>query len=353
MGAPTPLATGAVLLALAGVVAGAWGLARRRPGERTAPAAPALPSLALSPEAAAAVTRLELTRPDDAEPPRSSTIVLERRGATWNLTAPLHAPASADKVAALLANLQDLQVDKRLDAGSGFYDRYDLTQAKALHVVAQADGRTVVDFFAGQSSEQGQLVRLPGVPGLFALINRGPHRYQGFLYARDLRGWRDPTLLAFDEADVVVVEIVNPHGAFTFTRRGVAWTGAFARRRDGKVEAPRPTWPRFDPARLDELLHAYHALAADDFGDARDKASAGLDRAEQTGGVVHIRLRQNLRPLSLLVGGMAPGGSRFAIPGSRWAVTDDTGGSDDALYALSPWTARWATADERLFERSP
>src|SRR4051812_24418869 len=76
------------------------------PSAPSAPAmAPALPVLALSPQQAAAVTRIQLQRPDDDDPTRRSAIVLERRGDAWRVTAPLRARASADKVAALLANL--------------------------------------------------------------------------------------------------------------------------------------------------------------------------------------------------------------------------------------------------------
>jgi hypothetical protein len=341
-----------LLMALASLV-GWTGACGRDEAFPAAP--PTLPELALSPRTAAAVTRIELSRPDDEDPTRRSTIVLERSGEAWRVTAPLRTPASADKVAALLANLCDLHLWKRLDPGVSFYDQYDLSDAKALHVVAQtgmkATRRTVVDFFAGRSSLQGQLVRLPGTPGMFAMVNEGAHGYQGFLYTRDLRSWRDPSVLSFDEAQVDSVEIANGHGLFAFTRQGAGWAGTFApRRRDGAVGRPRPRWIAFDGTRVDELLRAYHALAADDFGDPGDKAAAGLDRAEMIGGVVRIHLRRSPGPLELRVGLPAPERSRFAIAGSRWGANEQSAG-DDTLYVLSPWTARWALADPRLFER--
>src|SRR5512142_1740253 len=139
-----------------------------RVGAPSPSTAPALPALALLPRQVAEVTRIQLERPDDDAPTRRSAIVLERRGDAWFSTAPLRARASADKVSALLANLQDLHLTQRLDSGSEFYERFDLTDAKALHVVAStAAGQQLVDFLAGKSSEQGQLVRLPGVPGIF------------------------------------------------------------------------------------------------------------------------------------------------------------------------------------------
>ena len=343
----------AIPLVVAVVLAVAWTLAgRRQPVHVEQPALPALPVVALLPAHAGAVTRIELTRPDDDAPARLQTIVLEKRGAVWRMTAPLRTAASADKVEALLANLQRLRVWQRLDAGTTFYDRYDLTPAGALHVVVYAgtESRKVVDFYAGKGSEQGQLVRVPTGEGLFALLNWGPGAYQGFLYTRDVRGWRDPGVLSFDVAAVASVQIVNPHGAFVFTKGQTGWSGTFARRRAGAVGPARPL-PGFQVARLDEMLQQLHALGAEDFGDRPIQTHAGVDDAERAGGIVIIRLAQASRPLVLRVGALASQGSRFAIAGSRWAVTDGQDSDDGTLYALSPWTARWATADVPLFQR--
>lgn len=328
---------------------------------RLPPPSAALPELALSPQQASALVRIELTRPDDDDPTRRSAIVLERSGGVWRVSAPLRARASADKVAALLANLQHLRLSKRVDSGTDFYERFDLTEVKALHVLAStAANQTVVDLLAGKSSEQGQLVRLPGVRGVFALVNEGPDAYRGFLYTRDLRSWRDPALLSFEEQEVEAVEITNPHGRFEFRRPDVGavqgWMAAFApRRSDGQLGPARSTWTGFDASRVDEMLQAYHALAADDFGVPADRTDAGLDDAERTGGVVRLHLRNGARPLVLRVGAPAPQRSRFAVTGGRWASIDVADPTDDgdAPSVLSPWTARWATADASLFERHP
>jgi len=356
-------------LVICATLVGTAGLACRRHQQPAPWAVSALPRLGLSPQQARALARIELSRPGDDDPTRRSTIVLERRGDAWRLLAPVRARASADKVAALVANMQDLRLSRRLDGGTAFYERFDLTEAKALHVVASTSGgQNVVDFLAGKGSEQGQVVRLPGVPGIFALVNEGPNAYRGFLYTRDLRGWRDPGLLSFEEPEVEAVEITNGYGSFSFRRRDPSfrhrdpaapepggWTAAFApRRRDGALGPARRAWPRFDPSRVDEMMRAYHALAADDFGVPADRANAGLEDAERTGGVVRIHLLHAPRPLVLRVGAPAPQRSRFAIAGSRWATIGEAADStedDDAPCAISPWTARWAIGDPRLFER--
>jgi|GEM_PF-6346966 len=355
-----------VFIALLAALTSALGCRSERPGGPVgtdAPASPpsssALPALAVSPQQVASISRILLDRPDDDEPTGRSVIVLERSGDGWRVTTPLRARATADKVAALLGNLQDLHVTTRLAAGAELYERFALTEGRALHVVARTPtNETVVEFLAGKSSEQGQLIRLPGIAGIFALANEGPHAYQGFLYTRDLRSWRDPGLLSFDERDVAEVEVANRHGVFRFQRPAgdPRWTAAVTpRRSDGKLAAPRPAWPRFDGHRVDEMLHAYHALAADDFGEPADRESAGLANPERSGGVVRIQVRQAAAPLILRVGAPALEGARFAVPGSRWAAAGaltNEGANDDPPCVLSPWTARWAVGDATTFERA-
>src|SRR5205807_2015417 len=128
------LVVGAVVL----VVAGGGGVLWRRsgppaPSSRAAPAEP-LPVVAVATRDVPAITRIELTRPDDDDRSRLVTIALEKRGPAWHLTAPIAAQASAPNVEALIANLQTLHLWKVVDPGTAFYDQYDLTQAKALHV---------------------------------------------------------------------------------------------------------------------------------------------------------------------------------------------------------------------------
>jgi hypothetical protein len=266
-----------------------------------------LPSIAVPPADIASVTRIELTRPDDDDPSRSSTVTLERANGRWRLTSPISARASAYKVGELLTNLTTLYLWKVVDRGTGFYDDYDLTEAKALHVTVWKGAAKATELFCGKSSAEGQLVRLPGVDGIFALVNWGPQGYAGFLYTRDVRSWRDSSIFAFDPADVAAVEITNRHGVLR-------------------------------PEKADDLLRAYHALAADDFGADADRPRAGIDDAAATGGIVRIKLKGRSDDLVLRVGRLANQETPWAIRGNRFAMRD----GDDTLYIIAPWTAAWA-----------
>ena len=310
-----------------------------------------LPQIALPKAAAERVTKIELASPDDGDKSRLQLITIERLGGTWEITTPIKTAASAPEVAELLANLETLHVWKLVDPGTAFYDSYDLTEAKALHVVVWADAQPLVDFFCGKSSQDGQLARLPGRDGIWSLVNWGSEGYQGFLYTRELRSWRETAIFNFQEDDVVSIEISNRNGVLRLSRDAARpsdpWRGTRAKRSaSGKLAGAGGAWTAFDPEKVRQLLREYHALSADDFADGVSLAAAGLDRAQATGGVIDLQLRSGVH-LTLRVGRLSSNRTRWAIKDSRWAIKD---GGDGTIYALSPFTAGWAMADAAKFE---
>lgn len=334
--------------------AGGFRLLRHRPTAITAvavrPAPSALPAIALGGADAAKLTRIELTRPDDRNNDRdddragtrSLKITMERRGPGWELTTPIVTEASSAKVGEAIQNLETLHLWKQLDPGTSYYNQYDLTEDRALHIVAWRGADKVVDLFCGKGSTDGQLVRLTDRDGMFALINWGPQGYAGFLFTRTLQDWRETSIFEFAEGDAVRIEIHNENGALLFTKTDGKWVASRARSHAGAPKA----WSGFDPAKIDDLLRDYRTLAAEDFGDAVNRADAGVDDAERTGGVIRITLESGAA-LTLRVGKLTNNAARWAMKDSRWAVKD---GGDGTLYAVAPWPAAWATADGHKFE---
>ena len=344
-----------ILLAATALALGGGGLLLFRAQQKVIAADPArareapqareeeLPAIALAPGVADKLTRLEISQPDDepgAASPRRS-ITLEKRTRGWELTAPIVTEASSAKMAEAITNLETLHLWKRLDPTTRFYDQYDLTDARALHIVAWAANQKVVDLYCGKGSTDGQLARLPDRKGLYALVNWGPQGYSGFLFTGNPRSWRETTIFKFNEEDVVHIDITNPHGAFQFSKRDGKWVAARAKPHG------RAPWRRFDPNKVALLLRDYQSLSADDFGDGISRAEAGLDNAERTGGIIRIKLENVDAPLTLRVGKLSTNKTRWAIKDSRWATKD---GGDGTVYALAPWPAAWATADAHKFE---
>jgi hypothetical protein len=332
------------------VAAFLWHLSGRKQADAPSLTAPSekLPNIALADADAGKITRIELTRPDDDDNSRMLRIAIEKQGADWAITQPLKTRASTSKVEALIDNLKNLYLWTVIDRGDGLYDQYDLSETKALHIVAWKGAEKATDVYCGKSIARGQLARIPGKEGILALVNWGQKGYQGFLYTRSLRSWRETSILKFDEDAAIEVEITNRNGVFQFSKSSGAWTGSFAKyRKDGKLGQPEQDWQKFDEGRIKELLRAYHALGADDFGDESDKAGSGVDRADQTGGIIRIRLQDQASEQTIRVGRLSDKASRWAPKDGRWAIRD---GGDGTLFVLSPWTAGWAMAGVSKFE---
>jgi hypothetical protein len=316
-----------------------------RPRTASAPLRPAplqLPAIALGAADARELTKLEISRPADDDSTRRLTVAFERRGAGWEMTAPILTEASPARVDEAIGNLETLHLWKQLDPGTSYYAQYDLTDEKALHIVAWRGTAKVVDLWCGKGSLEGQLVRLPDRDGMFALVNWGPQGYQGFLFTADVRSWRETGIFKFAPQEAVRIDVTNPHGTFAFVRHDGRWVAS----RTTPGGRPIGPWTKFDAAKIDQLLRDYQSLAADDFGDRANRPGSGVDDAERTGGVIRIGLARGTE-LTLRVGRPANDTSRFAVKESRWAVKD---GGDGTLYALSPYTAGWATAEARKFE---
>jgi hypothetical protein len=309
-----------------------------------------LPRIALAKGDAERITKIDLTRPDTEDKSKTYTITLEKQGDDWEVVVPERTLASASKVHALIDNLKDLTLKEVIDSGIGAYDPFDLTDAKAMHVTAWKGTDKVSDLYFGKSDPRGQLVRVAGEDGVFTMAHSRSEGYAGFLYTRDLRSWRETSILKFDEENANLVEITNSHGLFSFSKDGDRWLGSRTRRVQGKLGQPEAVWTKFDESKVRDLLRNYKSLSADDFGEPADRAASGVDEAEQTGGVVRIRLKDDGGDRTIRVGKLSKRTSRWAIKDSRWAIKE---GGDGTLYDLSPWTADWATADAGRFEGGP
>jgi Domain of unknown function (DUF4340) len=240
---------------------------------------------------------------------------------------------------------------KILEPGAGSEEAYNLTDPKALHVVAWTGNDKVIDLSFGKTVPEGQVARTPAIPGALVIANSGSQGYSGFLYTRGVRSWRETSIFQFHAAEAMRVEITNENGFFSFSRDGaIGWVGSFTPRgKSGGLGSPEGDWRRFDPSKVEDLLRVYQSLGADDFGTEEDRPGSGVDDAEKTGGVLRITLAGDGGDRALRVGKLTKSTTRWALAGSRWAI--EVGG-DGTLYALSPWTAGWATADAARFERA-
>jgi hypothetical protein len=290
-----------------------------------------LPSIAVSKADSDAISKLEIKNAD------KSSITLEKKGENWEVTAPVSAKANASNVRSLLDNLETLKVKESIDRTAATYPQYELTDEKAVHVTAYKGDGKVVDAYFGKSGSRGQLARIGGKDGVWVV-----DKYSSYLYTREVKNWRETSILKFEDANVIQASITNANGQLSFSKNDEKWSGSVALRdKDKKLEKPEKEWKKFDEAKVKDLLRAFKALTAEDFAD--DKATdTGLDNAEANGGVIQIKLKDNAGDITMKVGKTSKGSSRYAIKE----------GGDGTVYVISSWSADWATAAASKFEKS-
>jgi hypothetical protein len=294
-----------------------------------------LPSISVSKDDVEKITKIEITSPNKDDKDKPNAVTLEKKGENWEVVAPVSAKANAANVRSLLDNLKELKIKESIDRGQSAYEQYELTDAKGVHVVAWKGAEKAADLYFGKSGSRGQMARVAGKDGVF--ISSG---YSSYLYNREVKNWRETSILKFEDANAIQVDITNKNGLFSFSKNGEKWSGAFTKRdKDGKLGKPEKEWKNFSEEKVKDLLRAYKNLSAEDFADA--KADTGLDKPEEHGGVVHIKLKDNAGDLTVKVGKVSKGTSRYAIKD----------GGDGTIYVLSSWAADWATAAASKFEK--
>jgi hypothetical protein len=254
-------------------------------------------------------------------------IELTKSGEDWKLTKPIEAKANQANVKSLLDNLKTLKVSEQIDATATSYAKYGLSDDKGLHAVFSKGNGVVLDARFGENGGRGQMTRIAGKDGVYAVKG-----YSSYLYARDVKGWRDLALFKFEEGDVTAANIANEHGTFSFTKDGETWKGKF-----GKGKATPEPIKDFDESKVKDLVRAYKALNADGFADkAKTPADTGLDKP--TANLV-LTLKDGAKR-EVQVGKTAEGSSRFV----------KVSGSDE-IWSISSWAADWATAEEKKFQK--
>ena len=287
-----------------------------------------LPKLELSKESVDKVTKIELKNGD------KPGVTLEKKGEDWVVTKPVEAKANAANVKTLLDNLKEIKVKETIDKTDAKYAAYELNDEKAVRVTAYEGAKKLVDMRFGKSGSRGQIARIGDQVG--AYVTSG---YSGYLYTRDASGWRDKSILKFEDSNATAVEIKNKNGVFSFSKNDDKWSATVSKlNKKGEMGEPKPL-EKFDEAKIKDMLRAYKALAADDFGD--DKSDAGFDAAETEGGVVKISLKDGAGDVIVRVGKVSKGTSRFA----------KKEGGDGTVFTIGSWSADWATADETKFQK--
>jgi len=322
-----------------------------------------LPNATLKPEEVEKIAKIELKNAD------KPGVVLEKKGADWMITAPIQAKANQSDVKTLIDGLKELKLTEAIDRGTATYDQYEVSDAKGAHMtLSDGSGGKLLDVVFGKKGGRGQMLRVAGTDGVYVDPD-----YQPFLITKDVKGWRDKTILKIDDKNVTAVEIENANGKYAFHRDGDNWAGSFVKsdkkpakaedkdadkapgdkkdaapkKDDKKADAPKKDdakkveikdgFAGFDGKKVEDMLRALKSLSAIDFAD--DGADTGLAAAVDEGGIIRITMKDGTVHV-LSFGKKQKGSNRFL-----------THEGDDTVYVVSSWSADWASAEPSKFEK--
>lgn len=250
-------------------------------------------------------------------------VVLEKKGDKWEVTKPVQAPANQANVKQLLENMKELKAKEVISAAPSEDQKkeFQFEKDKGVHVVAQKGADKKLDATFGKSGARGQMAMVEGKPGIYTVSG-----YSSYLYARDVKGWRDTEIFKFDDANANQVTIANKNGTFSFTK-GDKWAGTF---KDKPIAD-------FDEEKVKDAVRAFKALNAEDFGDGKSPAETGLDNPE---GTVTVSLKDNAGKYVLKIGKTSSGTSRYAQKDG-----------DATVFVIPQYTAEWALAEPSKFAK--
>ncbi|MFO0549599.1 MAG: DUF4340 domain-containing protein [Polyangiaceae bacterium] len=199
------------------------------------------PTIALLPEELDKVTKLEIT------PAGKTAVVLEKKSGAWAVVAGDKSyKANGDDVQKFLESLKALKVTDVIDTGTGAYEKNEVSDGKGTHFIAYKDGSKALDLVFGASGSRGQMVRVVGKDGIYVA-----GEYKAQFFTKDSSGWRDKSILKFEDVNVASVEVENDNGKYMFLRSGSSWTGTFTKN-PNKKEEPKPEEKKDDAAKPEE-----------------------------------------------------------------------------------------------------
>lgn len=246
----------AALLALGGLAAY---LVQSRTGDTTTGGTerPTLPAIAEGD-----VTALDITRPPPSGEGEPEHVRLELHDGTWHVTQPIEALADSSALDTALDKLDELEVAGLAATHAEHHEELEVDEAHGVHVVVHgADDAVIADLLIGAFRGGTTMVRVSGQDSVVTV--RGSIR---FAFARDLKDWRDRTMLDLEADQVRVAEWVGPNGSFAFARPEVA-------------AEPTP------PAEGDEDEAADEAPAGPHLGDWAPTAVSYVPAADTDAGV--------------------------------------------------------------------
>ena len=218
-----------------------------------------VPSIELDKEA---ITSLEIIRPENQR------VVLSSVDGVWRVIEPMDAAADQNNVESALNRLADLKVARVVATQPGNYARLQVDEANAVQVIAKAGEETLTRLMVGKYGNGLTMLRIDDYPEVFGAS--GSLRYA---FDRELKSWRDRTVVRVDAATVQAIRFESANGTFQFQREADGWAVVEGQKALGD----------FDPKQVTGSLSTAARLTATDFAPQDTSAArAGLTEPQAT-----------------------------------------------------------------------
>jgi hypothetical protein len=188
------------------------------------------------------VTTVEIVQPG------KPAIVLTKKNAVWEVTAPVTAKADTSSVDAVLDKLESLDVSGVAATRKENHAKLQVDADKAIRVKAKKDDKVLADLYIGASKAGNTMVRAEGSDSVLSV--RGSMRYA---FDKDLKMFRDRVITDLETDTLSAIVFESPKGKFRFEKQDKAWTQAAGQKpikdfADSKVQSAASTLARLRAA---------------------------------------------------------------------------------------------------------
>lgn len=200
---------------------------------------------------------------------KSGEVVLERDGTRWRLTKPVAYPADRVAVEAAVERLGKLEFGDLVSELPTKQSELEVDDRTGIRVTAEGGGKVLGELTVGKVVEEFTMVRPAGKNQIYQAV--GAFRMD---FDREVRNWRDRTILELKQDEVRGLEVTSPSGRISLARKdqNSPW----------KVESSTVKVETLDESVPRNLVASLSSLAALDFADGVTAEKAGLDQPSAT-----------------------------------------------------------------------
>lgn len=200
--------------------------------------------------------------------PEKKAVLLKKSDETWKLVEPLKTGADQSAVDTALAKLEELEVIGVAATKPENFEKLEVTEGKAVHVVAKKEGKPVADLLIGTYRSGNTMVREAN--GTTVASVKGSIKYA---FEKELKDWRDRAIAEVTSEQVKSIKFENKGGTFTFIKEGDVW----------KQAPGDKVLPQFESGKIVSLVGTATTMRAQDFaGDEITREAAGLAPTPQS-----------------------------------------------------------------------